>query len=141
MHQLEAYQQATLQTSDDVRIVSLLFDGALNFLRLARIRMEERDVSGKGLLLGKATAVVSELAASLNVEEGGEIARNLRRLYDFVLDRLLQANLRNDPVALGDAEKILEVLQGAWKEMERNHAAARTAPARAVGGAGMAVRV
>ena len=141
MHQLEAYQQATFQTSDDVRIVSLLFDGALNFLRLARIRMEERDVSGKGLLLGKATAVVSELAASLNVEEGGEIARNLRRLYDFVLDRLLQANLRNDPVALGDAEKILEVLQGAWKEMERNHAAARTAPARAVGGAGMAVRV
>jgi len=141
MQQFEAYQQAAVHTSDNVRIVSLLYDGALNFLKTARTRMGERDIAGKCLSLGKATSIVTELSGALNTDEGGEIARNLRRLYDFVLDRLLVANLKNDVTALGDAEKVLATLRDAWKEMERNQVAAQAAHARPPAGAGMAVRV
>jgi flagellar secretion chaperone FliS len=140
MQQYDAYQKTTFDTSDNVRIVSLLFDGAINFLKLARGKMESRDIAGKGLYIGKATAIVGELTSSLNMEAGGEIARNLRRLYDFVLDRLLKANLRNDVVALDEAVKVLDTLRGGWKEMERNQAVAHTTPVRASGGAGMAVQ-
>ena len=96
MRQFDAYRKTTVDTSDNVRLVSLLFDGAVNFLKVARGKMEQHDIAGKGIYLGKVTAIVGELNSSLNMEQGGEIARNLRRLYDFVLDRLLKANLKND---------------------------------------------
>jgi flagellar protein FliS len=140
MRQFDAYRKAAVDTSDNVRIVSLLFDGAVNFLKVARGKMEKHDIAGKGIYIGKATAIVGELSKSLNMEEGGEIARNLRRLYDFVLDRLLKANLRNDMKALDEAERVLETLRSGWKEMERGHAAAHVASIKASAGAGMALQ-
>lgn len=140
MQQYDAYQRTTINTSDSVKVVSLLFDGAINYLKVARMKMEERDTPGKGIYIRKATAIVSELASSLNMEEGGEIARNLRRLYDFVLDRLLSANLKNDERSLAEAEKVLDVIRGAWKEMERNQVAAHAAPIAKARNAGMAIQ-
>ena len=140
MQQYDAYQKTTFDTSDNARIVSLLFDGAVNFLKIARGKIEAGDIAGKGLFLGKATAIVGELTSSLNMEEGGEIARNLRRLYDFVLDRLLKANLKNDVGALDEAVKVLDMLRGGWKEMERHQHAAHATPARPSAGTGMAVQ-
>jgi len=140
MQKFDAYQKSTFETSDSVRIVSLLFDGVINFIKLGRVKMGEHNIAGKGLYIGKATAIVGELTSSLNMEEGGEIARNLRRLYDFVLDRLLKANLKNDVVALDEAEKVLQTLREGWKEMERNQAATHAAPLRASGSEGMALR-
>ena len=147
MTQYDAYRKTTIDTSDNVRIVSLLFDGAVNFLKIARTKMEQKDIAGKGVYLGKTTAIVSELLKALNLEEGGEVAENLRRLYDFVLDRLLKANLKNDLQSLDEAERVLDNIRCGWKEMERSQiaavaaAAACPASARAPQGAGMAVRV
>lgn len=140
MQQSYDYRKAAIDISDKVRIVSILFDGAINFIKLGRVKMGERNIAGKGLYIGKATAIVGELASSLNMEEGGEIARNLRRLYDFVLDRLIRANLKNDVAALDEAEKVLQVLREGWKGMERNQAATHAAPLRAAGSSGMALR-
>ncbi len=140
MRQFDAYRKATVDTSDNVRLVSLLFDGAVNFLKVARGKMEQRDIAGKGIYLGKVTAIVGELNNSLDMEQGGEIARNLRRLYDFVLDRLLKANLKNDQGALNEAERVLETLRSGWKEMEMKQAAAHVPVARASMDAGMAIQ-
>ena len=140
MRQFDAYRKATVDTSDNVRLVSLLFDGAVNFLKVARGKMDQHDIAGKGIYLGKVTAIVGELNSSLNMEQGGEIAKNLRRLYDFVLDRLLKANLKNDTVALGEAERVLEILRSGWKEMEMKQASAHVAAMRATTGEGMAVQ-
>jgi flagellar protein FliS len=140
MRQFDAYRKATVDTSDNVRLVSLLFDGAVNFLKVARGKMEQRDIAGKGIYLGKVTAIVGELSSSLNMEEGGEIARNLRRLYDFVLDRLLNANLKNDMASVNEAERVLELLRSGWKEMEMKQAAAHVSSMRASVGTGMAIQ-
>jgi flagellar secretion chaperone FliS len=140
MQRYDNYRKATIDTSGNVRIVSLLFDGAINFIKLGRVKMGERDFAGKGLCIGKATSIVGELSSSLNMEEGGEIAWNLRRLYDFVLGRLLKANLKNDGIALDEAEKVLQELREGWKGMERNQAATHAAPFRSSGSAEMAFR-
>ena len=140
MQQYDNYRKATIDTSGNVRIVSLLFDGAINFIKLGRAKMGERNIAGKGHYIGKATSIVCELSSSLNMEEGGEIARNLRRLYDFVLDRLLKANQKNDAVALDEAEKVLQELREGWKGMERGQAATHAATTRASGTVGMALR-
>jgi len=119
MQQLMEYKNTEVNTSDKVRIISLLYEGAINFIKIAKKKTLEQDIAGKGLYIGKATSIISELSSSLDMETGGEIGMNLRRLYDFVLERLLSANLKNDIKAFDDAEKVLEVLRNAWKEMER----------------------
>lgn len=132
MQPLDSYLETGIGASDNVRIVSLLFDGAVNFIRIARRNMEKGDVAARGLYIGKATSVVAELSAALDMEQGGEIAGNLKRLYDFVTDRLLRANIRADAAALDEAERVLEVLRSGWKEMEKRlaPAAPRSCPAR-----------
>jgi len=137
MHQALEYRKTEVNTSDRVRIISLLYDGAISFIKMARKRLEEGDIAGKGLFVGKATGVVAELSSSLDMESGGEIAGNLKRLYDYILDRLLYANLKNDAGAFDEAEKVLGILRSAWKEMEnRNSCAAGT-----VNTAGMELRI
>jgi len=119
MQQLMEYKNTEINTSDKVRIISLLYEGAINFIKIAKKKTLEQDIAGKGLYIGKATSIIGELSSSLNTEAGGEIVMNLRRLYDFVLEKLLSANLKNDIKAFDDAERVLEVLRNAWKEMER----------------------
>ena len=121
MLQLSNYRKVEINTSDSVKVISLLFDGGINFIKVARKRMELGDIAGKGLYIGKASSVVGELLSSLNMEEGGEIAKNLSRLYDFVLDRLINANMKNDERALDEAEKVLDILRSAWKDLDRNN--------------------
>lgn len=118
MQQIVEYKKTNVNTADSVKMVSLLYDGAINYIRLAKRRMEDGDTAGKGLYIGKVTSIVGELSSSLNMD-AGEIAKNLRRLYDFVLDRLLYANLKNEVAAFEDVERILDVLRGAWIEMEK----------------------
>ena len=122
MQQIMEYQNTEIKTSDNVKIISLLYDGAISFIKIAKQRLREGDIAAKGLYVGKATAVVSELATSLNMEAGGEISVNLRRLYDFILDRLLYANIRNDEEAFDNAEGVLQILRSGWKEMEKKSA-------------------
>lgn len=114
------YKKVEVTTSDNVKIISLLYDGAINFIKIARKRMELGDIAGKGLYIGKATSIVGELSNSLNMNDGGEIAKNLNRLYDFVLERLIIANTKNDPKAFDDAEKVLDVLRSGWREMVKS---------------------
>lgn len=121
MQQLSEYRKAEVNTSDRVKVISLLYDGAINFIKVARKRIELGDIAGKGLYIGKASSVVGELLSSLNMEEGGEIAKNLSRLYDFVMDRLINANMKNDEKALDEAEKVLDVLRSAWKDLGKNN--------------------
>jgi flagellar protein FliS len=139
MTQYDAYRKTTIDTSDSVQIVSLLLDGAVNFMKAARVKIEQNDIAGKGVCIGKATAIISELMAALNMEEGGEIASNLKRLYEFVLDRLFKANIHRDVKSIDEALTVLENIRAGWKEMERNRAQAHSASMRASMGVGMAV--
>ncbi len=139
MQQAAEYRKTEVNTSDRVRIVSLLYDGAINFVRMAKNKLDEGDLAAKGLYTGKATAIVGELSSTLDVKAGGEIGQNLRRLYDFVMDRLFYANMRNDRTAFEDAERVLDVLRGAWKEMAESNSEAGSR--RELNGTGMELRV
>jgi flagellar protein FliS len=114
----------TASKTEGVKIISMLYDGAISFIGIAKKRLQQNDMAGKSLYLAKATAIVGELSSSLNMEDGGEIAGNLRKLYDYVLDRLLAANTNNDPALFDEAEEILDTLRSAWKEIEKTEAVA-----------------
>ncbi|HHN63795.1 MAG TPA: flagellar export chaperone FliS [Nitrospirae bacterium] len=118
-----AYKTTEINTADRVRIISLMYDGAVNFINLAKEKLLEGDVAGKGLYTGKATAIIGELASSLNMEAGGEIAKNLKMLYDYILDRLLYANLNSDKNSYDEAIRVLNIIREGWKEMEKKQQA------------------
>ncbi|MBI5741903.1 MAG: flagellar export chaperone FliS [Nitrospirae bacterium] len=117
---IAGYRKTVLTTTDRVRIILMLYEGASNHLKIAMKKIENRDILSKGTHISKATLIVTELSNVLDMEKGGEISRNLRSLYDYVLRQLLYANLNNDIAALGDAEKVISTLRDGWKEMMAN---------------------
>ena len=112
-------KQMDKEMLDRVQVVTMLYDGAANFTRIARKKLETGDMSGKSFHISKASAIIKELSNSLNMD-GGEISQNLKKLYDFVLTSYGKAEANNDVKSLDDAEKIIEILSGAWKEMQQS---------------------
>jgi flagellar protein FliS len=112
-----AYKKTVIETTDKVQIVLMLYDGALSHLNRAKLKISSGDNISKGHHFSKATSIVSELSNVLDMEKGGDISINLRRLYDYVLQRLLYANMHNDIEAVEEAEKVLNTIRGGWKEM------------------------
>ena len=114
---IAAYKKTVIETTDRVQIVLMLYDGALNHLSRAKLKITSGDIISRGQHFSKATSIVSELSNVLDMEQGGDISVNLRRLYDFVLQRLLYSNMHNDITALEEAEEVLNTIRGGWKEM------------------------
>ena len=94
----------------------MLYDGAIKFLKLA-IRELERRQHGrqKGLYINKALDIINELNTVLDMEAGGEVAANLRKLYLFMIRHLNTANIKKDPRIINEVITLLEELNQGWK--------------------------
>ena len=82
--QVGAYQAVQATTSEPGQLVLLLFDGAVRFLTRAQRRLEAGDVAQFAQSIARAQAILAELRSSLDHEQGGEVAENLERLYEFM---------------------------------------------------------
>lgn len=105
------------------QLICMLFDGAVTAIGMARHHMAAGDVAAKGHAISKAVGIVDNgLKASLDAKAAGPagegLVANLSALYDYVIRRLLQANLRNDAEALDEAEALLENIASAWREID-----------------------
>lgn len=108
-----------IKTATPEMVIVKLYEGALRFIRTARGHQETGEVAGRATAIAKTLAIVNELQHSLNLEEGGEIARNLDALYFYVTDRLLEANVRGTVQPLDEASGVLSTLNEAWIEISR----------------------
>lgn len=115
MKALEAYQQTAVTTQSRGRLIVMLYDGAIKFLKLAIRELEAGNYAAKGQYINRAQDIINELNAVLDMEAGGEIARNLRGLYVFMNRRLTQANTKRDPQMIQDVINLLEELNQSWK--------------------------
>jgi flagellar protein FliS len=105
------------------QLICMLFDGAVTAIGMARHHMVSGDVAAKGHAISKAVGIVDNgLKASLDAKAAGPagegLVANLSALYDYVIRRLLQANLHNDAAALDEAEALLENVASAWREID-----------------------
>jgi flagellar protein FliS len=122
---IAAYRQVDLESdirgADPHRLIVLLFDGAESALRQALVQLEANDIIGKSASLTKAIEIIlSGLSASLNTDEGGELAHNLKALYDYMASRLMHANIRKDTAAIREVLHLLGEISSAWREMGAN---------------------
>jgi flagellar secretion chaperone FliS len=96
------------------RLVQMLMEGALEKIALARGYMANNEIANKGENIGKAIAIVDGLQASLNKDLGGEIAANLGHLYNYMQQRLVVANLRNDKSILDEVASLMADIKMGW---------------------------
>jgi flagellar protein FliS len=123
MREILAYQENRVMTQTPGRIVVMLYEGAVKFLKQAIREMEAGKYIEKGKSINRAVDIIQELNVTLNMEAGGEIAKNLRQLYAFMLDRLFQANIRKDAGMIRETIKVLEGLNESWKAVASGKAA------------------
>jgi flagellar protein FliS len=105
------------------KLISMLFDGAKTAITMARHHMAEGQIQAKGNAISKAINIVENgLKASLDANAGGPagaaLVADLSDLYDYICQRLMYANLRNDPTLLDEAERLLANLASAWLEID-----------------------
>lgn len=111
------YEQTQVVTSSGVQLVVLLYDGAIQSIEMAGRQIQAKNVREKARHLGRAIAIIGELNSVLDYEQGGDIARSLRRLYDYMLAELVEANARNNERKLEGPLRCLTTLREAWREV------------------------
>ena len=115
MNGVSAYQETSIATESKGRLVVMLCDGAIKFMRLAIKELEAKDYEAKGRYIDRAQDIINELNAVLDMESGGEIAANLRKLYVFMSKRLSEANVQRDPQLIREVISLMEELNKGWK--------------------------
>ena len=119
MQGAQLYAKTQVQTASSVQVVVLLYDGVIQSLKLAQEGIGVNNMQDKARFLDRALAVVNELSASLDMEQGGAIATDLRRLYEYVQYELTQANLHHDSSRLNGPIRCLGIVREAWVELAR----------------------
>jgi flagellar protein FliS len=114
------YQKTQVTTASREKILLMLYEGAIRFTKQAHAAMLEKKVAEKGKCISKATAILSELMATLDFKVGGQLAVDLENLYIFMIDKLIEANIQNKTESLEAVEKLLVKLHSAWKDVIEN---------------------
>jgi flagellar protein FliS len=115
MKGISIYQNTSVTTQSKGRLIVLLYDGAIKFMKLAISELEANNYEAKGRYIGRAQDIINELIAVLDMEAGGEIATNLRSLYCFINKRLAEANTKRDPQMIREVISLMEELNQSWK--------------------------
>lgn len=118
MSSYRAYHQTSVQTSDQLTLIVMLYDGMLRYLRKAHTCIEAQDIEGTHNYLMRSKDIVNELLSTLRAEKAGEVGGNLRDLYLYMFRRILEANLNKDPQPVQDVIRIAETLRQGWLQIK-----------------------
>jgi flagellar protein FliS len=111
------YKAVQVTTTDRGRLLLMMYEGAIKFLRQAKAGLEEQDIAKFCRFLCKGQAIITELMNTLDHEKGGDIARDLDRLYDFMLFYLTEANLHRDAKKVEKVVELLNTIYSAYREI------------------------
>lgn len=106
--------QAQAVDASPHQLIQMLMAGGLTRIAQARGAMERQQTAMKGELIGKAIAIIGGLRDGLDLQAGGELAANLNRLYQYMISRLLEANVKNDAASLDEVAGLLRNVKTGW---------------------------
>ncbi len=111
------YQRNAVLTASPEKLVKLLYEGAIKNLEKSKVGLADTKTARSpevGQSLSRAMGILGELRASLDHAAGGQIAKDLDRLYEFSLDQLSQANLMRTPNGVTNTLQVMRTLQEGW---------------------------
>ncbi|MCL4428084.1 MAG: flagellar export chaperone FliS [Deltaproteobacteria bacterium] len=129
MDGISKYENVNVNTVDQGTLIIMAYEGAIAFIKTAKEKLSQNDYAGKSINISNAVSIINELNARLNMEKGGETAKNLNKLYTFLSIHLTTANLKRDAHKLDESISIMQNLLNGWKiiiEKEKHNASNAT---------------
>lgn len=113
-----AYRRTDVLTADPKRLVIMCYEGAIRELKIAKEKALKRQYDETAKAVKKCQAILAELLYGLDLEKGGQIAKNLQAIYNYMMRRILQGHVENDigPV-VDEVTGLLEELKETWEEI------------------------
>ncbi|MEZ8844079.1 flagellar export chaperone FliS [Vibrio splendidus] len=122
---LQAYKKVSvdsqLTAASPHKIVQMLMAGAIERLIQAKAAMQAGNIPVKGERLGKALDIIISLRSCLSMDDGGDIAKNLDQLYEFMITQISAANHKNDPQPIDDVIDIIREIKSAWDQIPNEY--------------------
>jgi len=113
----DAYLENMIKTASPAKLVELLYQRAIELTEEAIELLDKKDYRSVNERAKKAEDIIMELNMSLDTEKGGEIAKNLRALYNYMFQRLLDGNVKKDKEAFKEVKGMLKELLETWREV------------------------
>ncbi len=119
------YKEISINTASPAKLVVMLYEGAIRFVRQSINAIQLKDLNGKRQSIDRAVAVIQHLQSTLDREQGEGLAAELDRLYTYITSRILEGSGKLEIAPLEEATKLLTVLLSGWEEVvkkEQEHA-------------------
>ena len=112
------YVEDGILTADPVKLVQLLYRGAIEAVAAARAKLASGEIKSRSAAVSKAIEILAELASTLDHEKGGELSVRLAALYDYMQRRLIDGNSGQADAPLAEVGRILQTLEEAWLQVK-----------------------
>lgn len=113
---INIYQQNSIKTASKEKLLLMLYEGLERFLKISIMALDEKNIEKANTYLKKSQAVITELMCSLNMEEGGEIAKSLMLMYDYLSRRTVEANIKKDKAIAEEVLRFTRELKEAFEQ-------------------------
>ena len=114
----QTYQQNAVNTSSPEELTLMLYNGCIKFIRLASMAMEKGTIEAKNTNVIKAQAIIQELRSTLRMDS--ELAESLDQIYDYMFNRLVEANIHNNKEIMKEVEELAAEFRNTWKQAMEN---------------------
>jgi flagellar protein FliS len=111
------YKEIAINTATPTKLVVMLYEGAIKFLRQAIEDVRRKDFGAKSRSVDRAVAIIQHLQGTLDMERGGKIAEDLDRLYTYTTSRVFEGSATLDFAAFEEAIQLLTTLLSGWEEI------------------------
>jgi|AntRauTorcE11897_2_1112592.scaffolds.fasta_scaffold20011_1 flagellar protein FliS len=111
------YKQVQVKTANNKKLLLMLYQGCIKFLRIAKKSIKEEDMENANEYLKKSQAIIDELRYTLDMDKGEEISNNLYKLYNFMYSELITANINKEIEPIENVESLMMDLLETWKEV------------------------
>ena len=114
------YNKVQIKTANRGKLIVMLYQGAIRFMKKAILHLDQKDMEGKGNALIRAQDIILELTYALDhesLDRGDELASNLQRLYLYSYRRLVHANVRMEVEPIQEVIGLMENLLEAWEQV------------------------
>ena len=113
---LGTYKKTSVETASKEQILLMLYQAAIKNCKKGIEAIENKNIAKKGEYIGKMQDIIVELSNSLDFEVGGDVAKELASLYDYILYSSTQANIKIDKTHLEGCLRVLNTLYDGWTE-------------------------
>ena len=110
-----AYKQNSVTTASPGELTLMLYNGCLKFLGRAKLAIGEKNIQDRNYYIQRSQAIIAELMSTLNMDI--EISQQMLPLYEYMVRRLTEANIKNDVAIIEEVEGLVTEFRDTWKEV------------------------